>query len=152
MKSEPIGISDKLAFNEPPLEQLNRWLALLEDLRQTLEQAKIAIVTNDLVEIERTTAWQKEICAQISSCALVDFPGHAVSEGLSSGSEETWNDAIQRLGTTIIEIHARNEMQAALLRRVQRTARIFALALSVSGATYPCPRPEAATLSLSWGR
>jgi hypothetical protein len=152
MKPERIGVSNKRAFNEPALEQLNRWLALLQDLRQVLEQSKIAIVTNDLVQIERTTARQKEICSQISSYALVDFPGDAVSDDPSSGNEGTWKEAIQKLGTTITEIHARNEMQAALLRRVQRTARIFSLALSVSGATYPCPRPEAATLSPGWGR
>jgi hypothetical protein len=122
-----------MASTSPPFldELLTRRLGLLRAVADSLEQAQAALATTTPEKLDRHSARQRELCAQLCALAtgLPDGPYTRTYAGLANDLQET--------ARRVADL---NRKYAALLRRRRRTVDIFCRVLASSGTTYPAPK------------
>ncbi len=139
------------------LDSLQLRLALMRELARSLEQVQIAVVRSDVAGIDRHTARQRDLCASLRH---LETGATGLLQGKSNGerlpedaaSPEAlvrWKALVQELAQVEMRVSQLNLVYAALLRRAQRTLRIFMRVLESSAGTYappkcsPAPAPPA---------
>ena len=144
---------------KPSFELLERRVALMRELANSLEQVQTAVVHSDLRGIDGHTVRQQELCEslrQLEREALgfrtpvedqsrklnlwAQLPGDAVS----SQVRERWQTLAQELTQVEMRVSQLNRVYGALLRRAQRTLQIFMRVLASSANTYTPPKCAAA--------
>lgn len=142
------------------LQLLERRLALMQDLANSLEQVQTAVVRSDLGGINGHTARQGELCEALrqleSEAVQIRNPIGGVlpkqniwaqlPEDVSPQVRERWQTLAQELTQVELRVVQLNRVYGALLRRAQRTLSIFMRVLASSANTYTPPecRPASA--------
>jgi flagellar biosynthesis/type III secretory pathway chaperone len=141
-------------------ELLERRLALMRELANSLEQVQTAVVRSDLRGIEGHTARQRDLCQtlrQLEGEALAlpfrnPIADRSRSQKISAQPDDAvspqvrqrWNALAQELTQVETQVAQLNRVYAALLRRVRRTLQIFMRVLESSANTYVPPKCAAA--------
>ncbi len=138
------------------LELGNKRLDLLRELASSLQMAQAAVVRSDLSGIDSQTGRQQELCyalRQLESAGL-RLPGTAVAGesrkqntwaqlpdiDLAPGVRQRWDALGRELQRVEMQVDHLNRVYAGLLRRAQRTLRIFIQLLASSANTYTPPK------------
>lgn len=138
------------------LELGNKRLDLLRELASSLQLAQAAVVRSDLSGIDSQTGRQQELCyalRQLESVGL-RLPGTTVAGGprkanrwaelpgidLAPGVRQRWDALGRELQQVEMQVDHLNRVYAGLLRRAQRTLRIFLQLLASSANTYTPPK------------
>ena len=140
------------------LQLLERRLALMRDLANSLEQVQTAVVRSDLGGINGHTARQGELCEALRQLESEGVPirnpiGGVLAkqniwaqlpDDVSPQIRERWQTLAQELTQVEQRVGQLNRVYGALLRRAQRTLQIFMWMLASSGNTYTPPNCAAA--------
>jgi flagellar FlgN protein len=147
----------------PVFDLIERRLALMRALADSLERAQTAVAQSNLVEITGHTARQRELCAavrQLESEARQFVADAAIADetrpqnirtrqsqsGVSPLMQQRWNAVAEELSELEIRVGQLNRIYGALLRRARRTVDIFCRVLASSAVTYAAPRAAPAPM------
>jgi flagellar biosynthesis/type III secretory pathway chaperone len=149
------------------VDLLERRLALMRQLANSLEQVQTAVVRSDLGGIDGHTVRQRALCealCQLESEALGRRPCNPITdqnrhltawtklpeEAVSPQVSQRWKTLAQELTQVEAQVGQLNRVYGALLRRAQRTLQIFIRVLASSANTYAPPKcaPAIAPLAL----
>jgi hypothetical protein len=130
------------------LDCLQLRLALMRDLASSLKQVQTAVVRSDVGGIDRHTARQRDLC---ESLGHLETPTMRLSQrwnnwerlpqdAISPEALRRWKALVQELVQVEMQVSELNLVYAALLRRAQRTLRIFMRVLESSACTYAPPK------------
>lgn len=120
------------------LELLERRLALLGDLAESLRASTAALVGMDLERIDQKVGEQENLCLEIQSLDRgLDDLQKRCSTGLAPGSEPA--AVLARMADAQAEVRALNRKHAALVRRSRRTLDAMLNFLHSASDTYTDP-------------
>lgn len=137
-------------------EFLERRLALMRELAESLARAQAAVARADAGQMNAQTMQQRRICEELRRLT-VEFgaarvSGEASATDLRAQSSpaaalgeayERWRALKGELAKVEAEVAQLNRNYSALLRRARRTVDIFCRVLANSGITYVPPASEA---------
>jgi hypothetical protein len=151
------GNSDMVRELSPCCELLERRLALMRGLANSLKQVQAAVVHSDLGGIEGHTLRQRELCdalRQLEAEALAGSPQNpmggerrkqkswagSAQDAVSPPVRQRWEALDQELIEVEMKVSQLNRVYGALLRRAQRTLQIFMRLRASSANTYTPPK------------